>query len=97
LKDAYSGVPVRVIEGTLGDVQANVLNAQNLNGTGICGASAIAANNVSWQHQASYVNIMLNAQNAYNVVNITSSQAEQTLWRPPWAILSSARSEEHWA
>ena len=74
LKDAYSGVPVRVVEGTVGDVQATVVNAQNLNSTGICGASLHKG---LWQHQASYVNNMLQVQDAYQVV-ITSAQAEQT-------------------
>jgi hypothetical protein len=70
LKDAYSGVPVRVVEGTRGDVQAAVVDYQNLTSDGICGGSVRA------QHQASYVNNMLNAQQAYNIY-LTSTQMEQ--------------------
>jgi hypothetical protein len=83
LKDAYSGLPVRVVEGTVGDVQATVVNAQNLNSSGICGASDHQRG--VWLHQASYVNNMLNAQGAYKVV-ITGAQAEQTFLASPLGL-----------
>ena len=83
LKDAYSGLPVRVVEGTVGDVQATVVNAQNLNNSGICGASDFRAD--VWRHQASYVNNMLAAQQAYKVI-ITSAQAEQTFLASPFGL-----------
>jgi hypothetical protein len=77
LKDAYLGVPVKVVEGTKGDVLTTVLNSQNLVNAPDCGSSMLANNRI-WQHQVDYLMNMLNAQTAYNV-DPKSAQEESVL------------------
>ena len=78
LLEAYSGVPVRVVEGSKGDVLTTVLNQQNLASKPDCGSSLLAINGI-WLHQVDYTMNMLNAQGAYNV-DPKSAQAESALF-----------------
>jgi len=80
LKDAFSGVPVTVVEGTAGtgDDRATVLNSQNLVNGPNCGATnpnAILADGRVHDSQVDYLMNMENAQYAYGI-QITNSQDE---------------------
>jgi len=69
LKDAYSGAPVTVVEGTpgTGDHRANVLNHQTLDlNHPLCGATDVTNPRVT-DSQVDYIMNMENAQGAYQV------------------------------
>jgi hypothetical protein len=75
LQDAYSGVPVTVVEGTGGgDANATVLNHQTITPKTSYGATD--TNNVG-NHQVDYINNMEDGQWAYSVT-ITNAQDEAT-------------------
>jgi hypothetical protein len=73
LKDAYSGVPVTVVEGTsgTGDASATILNHQTLTTSTVYGITD-PTNKLS---QVDYINVMEGGQAPYNVV-INNAQDE---------------------